>query len=97
MYLVTGGAGFIGCNIVRRLLAMGEKVRVLDDFSTGKKENLAGVDRVDIVEGSLADLETVKRALEGIEYVLHQGAIPSVPRSVADPLGSSEANVTGNN
>jgi nucleoside-diphosphate-sugar epimerase len=95
MYLVTGGAGFIGSNIVRRLVAMGEKVRVLDNFSTGKKENLAGVDRVDIVEGSLVDLETVKRALEGIEYVLHQGAIPSVPRSVADPLGSNEANITG--
>jgi nucleoside-diphosphate-sugar epimerase len=95
MYLVTGGAGFIGCNIVRWLVEMGEKVRVLDNFSTGKKENLAGVDRVDIVEGSLIDLETVKRALAGIEYVLHQGAIPSVPRSVADPLLSSEANVKG--
>jgi len=95
MYLVTGGAGFIGCNIVRRLVAMGNSVRVLDDFSTGKKENLAGVGRVDIFEGSLIDLETVKRVLEGIEYVLHQGAIPSVPRSVADPLLSSEANVKG--
>jgi nucleoside-diphosphate-sugar epimerase len=95
MYLVTGGAGFIGSNIVRRLVVMGEKVRVLDNFSTGKKENLAGVDKADIVEGSLVDLETVKRALEGIEYVLHQGAIPSVPRSVADPLGSNEANITG--
>jgi nucleoside-diphosphate-sugar epimerase len=95
MYLVTGGAGFIGSNIVRRLVAEGEKVRVLDNFSTGKKENLVGVNRVDIVEGSLTDRETVKKALEGVEYVLHQGAIPSVPRSVADPLGSNEANITG--
>jgi len=95
MYLVTGGAGFIGSNIVRRLVAEGEKVRVLDNFSTGKKENLIGVERVDIVEGSLTDRETVKKALEEVEYVLHQGAIPSVPRSVADPLGSNEANITG--
>jgi nucleoside-diphosphate-sugar epimerase len=95
MYLVTGGAGFIGSNIVRRLVAEGEKVRVLDNFSTGKKENLVGVNKVDIVEGSLTDRETVKKALEGVEYVLHQGAIPSVPRSVADPLGSNEANITG--
>jgi nucleoside-diphosphate-sugar epimerase len=95
MYLVTGGAGFIGSNIVRRLVAEGEKVRVLDNFSTGKKENLVGVNKVDIVEGSLTDRETVKKALEGVEYVLHQGAIPSVLRSVADPLGSNEANITG--
>lgn len=95
MYLVTGGAGFIGSNIVRRLVADGEKVRVLDDFSTGKRENLAGVDGVEVVEGSLTDSAAVREALIGVDYVLHQGAIPSVPRSIAEPLKSHEANLTG--
>lgn len=96
MYLVTGGAGFIGSNIVRKLVERGERVRVLDNFSTGKKENLAGLEgKVDIVEGSFIDRDLVGRALKGVRYVLHQGAIPSVPRSVADPVSSNEANVTG--
>jgi nucleoside-diphosphate-sugar epimerase len=95
MYLVTGGAGFIGSNIVRRLMADGEKVRVLDDYSTGKRENLAGLKGLEIIEGSLTDIRAVREALAGVEFVLHQGAIPSVPRSVADPLLSNEANVSG--
>ena len=96
MYLVTGGAGFIGSNIVRRLISDGEKGRVLDDFSTGRKENLAGLESiVDVVEGSLTDREAVGKALQGVRFVLHQAAIPSVPRSIADPLTSNEANITG--
>jgi nucleoside-diphosphate-sugar epimerase len=95
MYLVTGGAGFIGSNIVRRLMADGEKVRVLDDYSTGKRENLAGLEGLGIIEGSLTDIRAVREALAGVRFVLHQGAIPSVPRSVADPLLSNEANVSG--
>jgi nucleoside-diphosphate-sugar epimerase len=95
MYLVTGGAGFIGSNIVRRLLEEGEKVRVLDDFSTGRRENLEGLCGFEIFEGSLTKPNVVDKALDGVDYVLHQAAIPSVPRSVADPLKSNEANVTG--
>jgi len=95
MYLVTGGAGFIGSNIVRRLLLMGEPVRLLDDFSTGKRENVNDLNGAEIIEGSLLDQECVRQVVEGVDYVLHQGAIPSVPRSVADPLGSNEANITG--
>lgn len=95
MYLVTGGAGFIGSNIVRRLLAMGEPVRLLDDFSTGKRENVDDLSGAEIIEGSLLDQKCIREAVDGIDYVLHQGAIPSVPRSVSDPLGSNEANVTG--
>ncbi len=95
MYLVTGGAGFIGSNIVRRLAADGEAVRVLDDFSTGKRENLNGVDGVEVFNTSLLDRECLGLALDGVSYVLHQAAIPSVPRSIADPLKSNEANVTG--
>ena len=95
MYLVTGGAGFIGSNIVRRLAADGERVRVLDDFSTGKRGNLAGIGGIEVVEGSLTEPAAVREALEGVKYLLHQGAIPSVPRSVADPIKSNEANITG--
>ena len=95
MYLVTGGAGFIGSNLARKLAVDGINVRVLDDFSTGKRENIAGIEGLEVIEGSLLDYDTIKRALEGAEFVLHQAAIPSVPRSVADPLKSNEANVTG--
>ena len=95
MYLVTGGAGFIGSNIVRHLVAEQQRVRVLDDFSAGKRENLAGLDEVELVEGSLVHLETIRRVLEGVDYVLHQGAVASVPRSVEEPLKTHEANLTG--
>jgi len=96
LHLVTGGAGFIGSHIVEALVRKGERVRVLDDFSTGKRENIAPfLDRIDLVEGDLADLETVRKAMRGVEFVLHQGALPSVPKSVQDPLATNRANVTG--
>jgi nucleoside-diphosphate-sugar epimerase len=95
-FLVTGGAGFIGSNIVEELLRRGEPVRVLDNFRTGKRENLAAFqDRIQFVEGDLQDLPTVRRAVKGVDCVLHQAAIPSVPRSVDDPLESNSVNVTG--
>lgn len=95
-YLVTGGAGFIGSNIVLELVRRGERVRVLDNFATGRRSNLAGVeDRVDLVEGDLRQLPDVEKAVEGVDVVLHQGALGSVPRSVADPLATHEANATG--
>ena len=95
-YLVTGGAGFIGSNIVHALLALNHDVKVLDNFLTGKRENLAPVrDQITLIEGDLRDLATVTQACEAVDYVLHLGALPSVPRSVADPLLSHEINVTG--
>jgi len=95
-YLVTGGAGFIGSNIVHTLLARGESVRVIDNFSTGREVNIAGVlDRIELHRGDITDLETVRRAVEGVEFVLHQAAIPSVPRSVDQPVESDRANVLG--
>jgi len=95
-YLVTGGAGFIGSHIVDELVRRGESVRVLDNLSTGKRENLAGViEQIEFREGDIRSLETVRCAIQGVDYVLHQAALPSVPRSVADPLTSHEVNVTG--
>jgi len=95
-YLVTGGAGFIGSNLVEALVERGESVRVLDNFATGKRENIAPVlGEIELIEGSLSDLDACRRACDDIDFVLHQGAIPSVPRSVADPVGSHDANVTG--
>jgi nucleoside-diphosphate-sugar epimerase len=92
--LVTGGAGFIGSNLVRALLAQGEEVRVLDNFSTGSRANLAGLG-VEIVEGELRSYERVHNAVRGVEVVFHLGALGSVPRSVQDPLTSSAVNVEG--
>jgi len=95
-YLVTGGAGFIGSHIVDELVRRGETVRVLDDFSSGRWENIAhNLQHIEVLEGDLCDLETVYRAVEGTDYVLHLGAIPSVPRSVAAPLASHQVNATG--
>ncbi|HZM16681.1 MAG TPA: SDR family oxidoreductase [Candidatus Krumholzibacteria bacterium] len=95
-FLVTGGAGFIGSNLVRALVRRGDTVVVLDDFSTGKRENIAGVaDRITLVEGSLTDLPTVRRAVAGADFVLHQAALASVQRSVDDPLLSNTVNVVG--
>ena len=95
-YLVTGGAGFIGSNIVDELVRMGEKVRVLDNFATGKWENLAALrGKIEVVEADVRDYRRTREAMEGVDVVLHQAAIPSVPRSVADPVTSNEVNVTG--
>jgi len=92
--LVTGGAGFIGSNLVRGLLERGDEVRVLDNFSTGNRTNLAGLE-VEIVEGELRSYERVHNAVRGVEVVFHLGALGSVPRSVQDPLTSSAVNVEG--
>ena len=82
LYLVTGGAGFIGSNIVEELVKKGEKVRIVDDFSTGRRENIVGFkDSVELIEGDLRDWEIVKRAMAGVDFVLHPGAKPSVERS----------------
>lgn len=95
-YLVTGGAGFIGSNLVGALLEKQHTVRVLDNFSTGKRENIAPyTENIEVVEGDIIRYHTVREAMEGIEVVLHEAALPSVPRSVKDPLSSNEVNVTG--
>jgi UDP-N-acetylglucosamine/UDP-N-acetyl-alpha-D-glucosaminouronate 4-epimerase len=98
LVLVTGGAGFIGSHLVERLLADGHRVRVFDNFSTGSRANLAfarGHRRLQIVRGELANRKAVERAMAGVSIVLHQAAMRSVPRSVADPLGAHASNVTG--
>lgn len=96
LYLVTGGAGFIGSNICQQLLKRRESVRILDDFSTGKRENIVGFkDNVELVEGDLRDREIVKRAMAGVDFVLHQGALPSVERSIKDPLTTTQVNIMG--
>ena len=94
--LVTGGAGFIGSALVRALLERGDDVRVLDNFSTGNRRNLGGAERdVEVVEGELRSYERVHAATRGVDVVFHQGALPSVPRSVQDPLTTSAVNVEG--
>jgi len=94
--LVTGGAGFIGSHLVDGLLAEGSAVRVLDDLSTGSEANLAAVrGRIEFVRGDLLDEKTLERVLEGVDVVFHQAAIPSVPRSIADPLRTNAVNVDG--
>src|SRR5678815_4890237 len=92
-YLVTGGAGFIGSHLSEELVRRGHTVRVADSLITGKRSNLDHVHGVEFLEGDLADEAFARRAVEGIEYVLHQAAIPSVPRSVKDPIASNRANV----
>jgi nucleoside-diphosphate-sugar epimerase len=92
-YLVTGGAGFIGSHLAEELVRRGERVRVVDSLITGKRQNLAHLRQVEFLEGDLADLEVARRAVDGIDYVLHQAAIPSVPRSVQDPITSNLANI----
>jgi nucleoside-diphosphate-sugar epimerase len=92
-YLVTGGAGFIGSHLVEELVRRGEQVRVADNLSTGKRQNIAHLKAVEFLEGDLANLEVAQRAVRDIDYVLHQAAIPSVPRSVQDPITSNRANI----
>ncbi|MBI4264911.1 MAG: SDR family oxidoreductase [Acidobacteria bacterium] len=92
-YLVTGGAGFIGSHLAEELAARGEQVRVVDSLVTGRRQNLAHVPDVEFIEGDLADLDVARRVVKGVDVVLHQAAIPSVPRSVLDPIASNRANV----
>jgi UDP-glucose 4-epimerase len=94
--LVTGGAGFIGSHLVRALLERGDRVRVIDNFSTGNRNNLSGIeDDIEVVEGELRSYERVHNAMRDVELVFHEGALPSVPRSVQDPLTTSAVNVEG--
>jgi nucleoside-diphosphate-sugar epimerase len=95
-YLVTGGAGFIGSHLAEELVRRGEKVRILDNFITGKRENLASfLNFVDLIEGDIRSLETCRKALRGVDFVLHQAALPSVPRSIEEPLLAHDINVNG--
>ena len=94
-YLVTGGAGFIGSHLAEELIRRGQQVRVLDNLSTGKRRNLEHLPGVEFVEGDLADPDACVRGVQGVDYVLHQAAIPSVPRSVKDPVTSNRANIDG--
>jgi UDP-glucose 4-epimerase len=95
-YLVTGGAGFIGSHMVEALLKAGHHVRVVDNFSTGKRENLSHViDQIELCEISITEREALAETMQGVDYVFHLAALASVPRSVNDPLGSNEHNVTG--
>lgn len=104
MHLVTGGAGFIGSHIAEELLRQGEKVRILDDLSTGKRENIEALlshplgtskGPVEFIEADVCDEDAVRRAVAGVDVIFHEAAIPSVPRSVADPFGSNRASVDG--
>ncbi|MFH2048226.1 MAG: SDR family oxidoreductase [bacterium] len=95
-FLITGGAGFIGSNLTEALVANGDKVRIIDNFSSGKRENIAHLeDKIEVIDGDIRDYWTVIQAVEGIDYVLHQAALPSVPRSVKNPLTSNEVNING--
>src|ERR1700729_139931 len=96
IYLITGIAGFIGSSLARAILAQGDNVRGIDNFSTGKRGNIAELlDRIDVREADLLNLDAMQSACMGVDYVLHQAAIPSVPKSVLDPIGSNQANVDG--
>jgi UDP-N-acetylglucosamine/UDP-N-acetyl-alpha-D-glucosaminouronate 4-epimerase len=94
-YLVTGGAGFIGSNLVAEMLAQGHSVRTLDNYSTGKRHNLTPAANLEIIEGDVTRIEDVRRAARDVEVIFHQAAVPSVPKSIEDPLGSNRATVDG--
>ncbi len=96
LYLITGVGGFIGSSLAQALLSRGEQVRGVDNFSTGKRNNLAEIrDQIDLREADILDLDAMHKACVGVDYVLHQAAIPSVPKSILDPLSSNRANVDG--
>jgi nucleoside-diphosphate-sugar epimerase len=95
LFLVTGGAGFIGSNIARALVARGDRVRVFDTFLTGRRENLADLPDIEVVVGDVRDRVALRSAMVGVDRVLHQAALPGVGRSVLDPAASNESNVTG--
>lgn len=95
-YLITGGAGFIGSHIAEALLDQGESVRIFDNLATGRKSNLAALkNHAQFIEGDLCDLDSVRSAVQGVEVIFHQGALASVPRSIADPVRSLETNING--
>jgi len=95
-YLVTGGAGFIGSNIAEELVKREYAVRIIDNFLTGKRENISSfLDKIELVEGDIRDYDACRRALEGVDFVLHQAALPSVPRSIEDPLLTTDINIKG--
>lgn len=95
-YLITGGAGFIGSNIARKLLSDGGQVRILDNFSSGSLDNLENISsRIELIDGDIRDYWTVVRAVKDVDFVLHQAALPSVPRSVDNPLTSNDVNIDG--
>jgi UDP-glucose 4-epimerase len=94
--LVTGGAGFIGTNLVQKLLERGDSVRILDNFATGKRQNVTGFgDRVEIIEGDIRSYHIVREAVDGIDVIFHEAALPSVPRSIKDPITTHEVGVNG--
>ena len=96
VYVVTGGGGFIGSHIVEELLRRSETVKVIDNFSTGKRENVEPFkNRAEIIDADIAEAKNLARFLKGADYVIHQAAIPSVPKSVLDPVKSHHANVNG--
>jgi len=95
-YLVTGGAGFIGSNIAEELLKQGHKVRIIDNFITGKRENIAPfLDDIELIEDDIRNMEATKKAAKDVDYVLHQAALRSVPKSVDDPFLTNDINVRG--
>src|SRR6267154_4971558 len=95
-YLITGVAGFIGSSLARAVLAQGDQVRGIDNFSTGKRENITEIqNQTDFREADIGNLDSVHQACRGVDYIFHEAAIPSVPKSVLDPLGSNHANVDG--
>jgi len=96
VYLVTGGGGFIGSNLVQALVERGQHVRVLDNFATGRRQNLAELEnKIELIEGDIRDRAAAEGAMEGVDYVLHQAALGSVPRSIQDPMTSNDVNVNG--
>jgi len=95
-YLVTGGAGFIGSHLVKELVGRAEKVKVLDNFVTGKRENLEGfLEEIELIEGDIRDLDLVRSSINGVDFILHEAALHSVPKSIDDPISTNEVNVAG--